>query len=502
MTPLIASTLIFVLFAGGASISPWVNRPWMRLGLTILCLGALTLALAPLTGSEFKPHFASDDAAAAFFEKLLVAAWWLLLARSTIAGGKLLLGINRQHHSARLLSDLVAGVVYLGGVLAVLDLDFDVSVTGLMATSGVIAIVLGLALQNSLGDLFSGIAIGIDRPFNIGDLIAIEGAVEGRVVETNWRSTRIATADNDIATVPNSVVAKSRIVNRSIPSETHTGSLKIVIDPSVPPRKAIALLRASALNAASISSSPAFTVTCTDLTGKGAAYEICFSAPALLFADARSDLLQQVARHARYGGVALASQDGTPIVPVQKPEAIHLLSDVLVMQPLGAEDRKALASSLQRHEGAAGDSIFTQGGSVASLFVIGQGAFEVTRDDGGGARRLGTLGPGDYFGEMALLTGAKNSATVTALTHFFAYEVTKEMIAPLLERNPDLLLSLEQAAGKAQVLLERAIATQACPGSVSGSHMVDRIRAFFRIDAAPGRPSGRADVPRTASLHR
>jgi small-conductance mechanosensitive channel/CRP-like cAMP-binding protein len=496
MKTLIVLAWVAALLAWVGSLSPWARRPWQRLLLCLLCLGASTYALSPLIGPTFQPRFA-DDAAAAFLEKLLVAGWWLVLARATITAGKVILGVDRKQHSARLLSDLVAAGVYLGGMLAILDLDFGVSVTGLLATSGVIAIVLGLALQNSLGDLFSGIAIGIDRPFKIGDLIVIEGAVEGRVVETNWRSTRIATADNDIATVPNSVVAKSRIVNRSIPSETHTGSVKIVIDPTVPPRKAMALLRGSALNAALISPSPAFTVACTDLTGTGATYQLGFSAPAALFADARSDLLQQVARHARYNGVALASQDGTPTVAVEPPEPLHLLNEVLLMQPLGAEDRNALAERLRRREGDAGGVLFRQGGSVASLFVIARGVFEVTRDDGRGARRLGTIGPGDYFGEIALLTGSENSATVSALTPFLAYEITKEMIAPLLKRNPDLLVALEDAAGRAQALLERAIEAQVCHGPGSRSHLLDRIRAFFHAGETPAQRH--AETPRRES---
>ena len=477
--PLLAG---FDYLSGAGSALPWAHRLWLRLLWSFCCIGALSFALAPLVGSAIHPHFAPEDDASAFFEKLFVAAWWLLVASSAIAGGQIALRINRQHHAPRLIADLAAAAIYLGAMLAILDLAFGVSVTGLVATSGIIAIVLGLALQNTLGDLFSGIAIGIDRPFNVGDLILIEGSVEGRVVETNWRSTRIATANNDIATVPNSVVAKSRITNRSVPSEAHMRTVKIVVDPTVPPAKAIALLRASAFNATLISPTPPLTVSCTELRGDGVTYEINFSAPLSILDDARSDLLQQVARHARYNGVALASQNGAPIIPVVAPDVLQLVSDTLIFQALSVEDRIALTSNLVERRGQTGEAIFTQGGSAASLFMIARGAFDVTRDAGGGPRGLGTLGPGDYFGELSLLTGTANAATITALTPFLTYEVTKAMVAPFLERNPDLLHALEDAASKAQALLERGIAAQASPGGVSNIKLIDRIRAFFAIE--------------------
>ena len=474
----IALSWIVLVFAVLGPFAPWSRRPLPRLCSTLVGLAALTLALAHLVGSAIDPHFAADDKTVLLSEKLFVAVWWLLVARATIAVGQIALRVD-HHHSARLASDLAAAVVYLGATIAILDLAFGVSVTGLIATSGIIAIVLGLALQSTLGDLFSGIAIGIDRPFKVGDVVLIEGAVEGRVVETNWRSTRVATATNDIATIPNSVVAKSRITNRSVPSESHVGSARIVLDPAVPPLDAIAMLRASVLNARLVSENPPPGVACTDLNGDGAAYEISFSAPLPSLVDARSDLLHQVSRHARYNGIALARGAGLPITPVAAPDALGMLDDVIILDAVRGDDRVGLANHLTRHEGKAGNMLFTQGGSVASLFVIAKGAFEVTRDDGDGPRSLGTIGPGDFFGELALLMGTPNAATVTALTPFVAYELTKAMIAPLLESNPDLLHSLEHAASRARARIERSVAAQACPNMPASPHVIDRIRAFF-----------------------
>jgi small-conductance mechanosensitive channel/CRP-like cAMP-binding protein len=475
----IAFSWIVLIVAVVGPLAPWWRDPRLRLVVSVACLGALTLTLSYLVGSPTDPRFVADDKTVLLSEKLFVALWWLLVARSAIAVGQIAMRINHRHHSARLAADLAAAVIYLGAMIAILDLAFGVSVTGLIATSGIIAIVLGLALQSTLGDLFSGIAIGIDRPFKVGDVVMIEGAVEGRVVETNWRSTRVATATNDIATVPNSVVAKSRITNRSVPSESHMGSVKVVLDPAVAPNAAIAMLRASLHNARLLSEAPPPAVACIDLSGDGATYEISFSAPLPLLMDARSDMLNQIARHARYNGVAFARAAGVPITPVVAPDALGLLDDVMILDAVRGEDRAGLAAQLARREGRAGDTLFVQGGNLAALFVIAKGAFEVTRDDGRGRLKLGTIGPGDFFGELSLLMGTSNAASVTALTPFVAYELTKAMIAPLMKTSPDLLHSLEAAAARAQALLDRTVASQACPPMTPNPHVIDRIRAFF-----------------------
>ncbi len=316
------------------------------------------------------------------------------------------------------------------------------------------------------------------------------------MVETNWRSTRVATATNDIATIPNSVIAKSRITNRSAPSESHMGSVKITLDPNAPPIKAIAMLQASVLSTELVSDNPPPIVACTDLSGDGAVYEISFSAPLPQLVAARSDLLHQVARHARYNGIALARAGGVAITPVEAPDALGLLDDVAVLDAVQGEDRARLASRLARREGDAGEMLFQEGGAVASLFVIAKGAFEVTRrNDERGARRLGAIGPGDFVGEMALLTGAPNAATVTALTPFVAYELKKEMIAPLLVANADLLHALEAGASRAQALIARSAAAQACPKPSASSPLRDRIRAFF------GAPPQLADAGSATPAH-
>ena len=85
----------------------------------------------------------------------------------------------------------------------------DQPIEGLLATSGIVALVLGLALQSTLADLFSGIALNIEDPFGAGDRITVDGGNEGQAIEINWRATRIRNRSGDTTVIPNSQIAKS-----------------------------------------------------------------------------------------------------------------------------------------------------------------------------------------------------------------------------------------------------------------------------------------------------
>ena len=109
-----------------------------------------------------------------------------------------------------------------------------------------IAIVLGLALQSTLADVFSGIAVGLERPYQLGDMLWVEGDIEGVVTQVSWRSTHIRTRHNNIAIVPNSVIAKSRLVNRSSPTPTRVDTMVIKLDARASPDRCIKALSAAA----------------------------------------------------------------------------------------------------------------------------------------------------------------------------------------------------------------------------------------------------------------
>ena len=121
----------------------------------------------------------------------LEVIWWLGAAWLTVGFLRAFVVLGRQPRETKLIQDLLAGLVYLAATVAIIAYVFDLPVKGLLATSGALAIIIGLALQSSLGDVFSGIVLNIERPYRVGDWIIVDDSLQGKVIETNWRATRI-----------------------------------------------------------------------------------------------------------------------------------------------------------------------------------------------------------------------------------------------------------------------------------------------------------------------
>ncbi len=179
--------------------------------------------------------------------ELFGIAWWLLGA--WLVNGLLSLILSRtlfprddEPHARRLFADLASGVIYLVAFGGIMETVFQQSMSTVLATSGVVAIVLGFALQSTLGDVLSGLAINIDRPFGAGDWIAVQPDLEGEIIEINWRSTRLRTWLGELIVIPNSVLAKSTVTNHSRLALKHRCAIQIRIDHTVSPSVALRIL--------------------------------------------------------------------------------------------------------------------------------------------------------------------------------------------------------------------------------------------------------------------
>src|SRR5205807_1864761 len=143
----------------------------------------------------------------------------------------------------------------------------DQPIQGLLATSGVIAIIFGLALQSSLADVFSGIVLSFSRPYRPGDWISLDGGTDGRVIELNWRATHVLTVRRDLAIVPNSTIAKSKIVNVSSPSGLHGTAVTVQVEARTSPSRCSEILEQAIRNSRLIVEAPAPTITTKTING-------------------------------------------------------------------------------------------------------------------------------------------------------------------------------------------------------------------------------------------
>jgi hypothetical protein len=319
-----------------------------------------------------------------------------------------------------LIQDVLAGVIYLSAVLAIIAYVFNVPLQGLLATSGVIAIVLGLALKSTLGDVFSGIVLNFSRLYRPGDWISIDGNTDGRVIEINWRATNVLTASQDLAIIPNSTIAKAKIVNASSPSSTHGITMLVQLNAKTPPETAAEVLQRAILNTRAILANPAPLVAVKSITGDATQFDIKFFVEELgQSTRTQNELLNWVFRHLAAAGIALVSTQSQPNGSEREnlKTAVERAFDLMpIFASLTEEERKALVGKTKRRHHDKGDVLVKPGDLLGSLFAIGAGVVSVTRVSSEGEIELMRIGPGDQFGEIGLLTGAASKLTLKALT--------------------------------------------------------------------------------------
>ena len=324
------------------------------------------------------------------------SAGWLGLAW---LGVRIVDGLLRRlagaHHAPaapRLVSDL-ARVIFFGlAGVAVAGFVLNLPVTGLLATSGVLIAVLGFALRGVLSDVFSGIAINVEHPYRIGDWLQIgSGAggppVTGRVIEVNWRSTRLMTNDGTTVVMPNGLIAASRFVNYSMPEPCYRTSLRVHLDPAIPVERARRILTTALLSVdhllARLQRHSDVVVEGTDEAG--VSYLLRFWVPdygsEILCRDAVATAMLNALHHA---GLAVAAPRRS-VVPLR--HAHHdaegndlcgrMLRTIDLFQAFTPAELDDLASRMMRRCIPSGATVFHQGDPGASLFLLTEGVLEV-----------------------------------------------------------------------------------------------------------------------------
>jgi small-conductance mechanosensitive channel len=203
---------------------------------------------------------------------------------------------NDEHHARRLFADLASGLIYVLAFVGIVGTVFKEPVSTFLATSGVLAIVIGLALQNTLGDVLSGLAINIERPFGAGDWITLPDKVCGQVIQVNWRATRLKTWSNDMVVIPNSVISKAIVTNHSRPRGPHYCVIGLRVDLAVAPARVIEALKAAAAGSPHLAQGTAAHAYACAFNDALMDYELAFAIDSYaLTQGARSAMIERIA---------------------------------------------------------------------------------------------------------------------------------------------------------------------------------------------------------------
>lgn len=484
-------------------------RPELTLILVLVCLiaGAIVIrrggmwqrcvfdaiAFVAVSGVLFNRSinpFASPTGAtpeAVHLLALVLTAWWILCARLIVYVPRLFSRRPLSSRQSKLFSDLSVAVIFIVTGFIILNSVFGVPVKGLLATSGVAAIVIGLALQNTLSDVFSGIAVDIESPFSLGEDIDLDGKTSGQVIELNWRSIHIQTDTGDVAIVPNSLVAKSQIINRSRPTPRRSGSVSITCANEISPEQVLELLRQASLLCPLVLKEPKASTCILHIGAKRTTYCLYFYvATSSQLTTAQTQLLENIHRQLQFSNLLTApirSPDATNDSPERSfitPEQMLLATPLFAS--LSAELISGLAKSILARQLEPGQVLFKQGDTDTNLYMIAFGLLEVSVEQTQGEPlSLGYMGAGEYIGEIALLTGKAYSATATARAHCLIYALPHVALIPLIQGDENLAGKFERAVEASQSLIHRKIAAYAASAHDSSEPLIQRIRDFLRL---------------------
>ncbi len=368
MDPLVITLVVLALGALLTHLG-FRRHPFGRAVARVIFLLALTIALLKANVVPYEPlrstGVAFDDAV----HRALAIAWWLWAAWFLVGVVRGFIIAEHRPREGKLVQDLLAGLIYLSAVFAVIAYVFNLPIQGLLATSGVIAIILGLALQSTLSDVFSGIVLNFSRPYRPGDWISIEGGTDGRVVEMNWRATHVLTGKLDLAIVPNSAIAKAKIVNASSPSGIHGMTVTVQLDRKATPAAGIKIIEQALLNCRLVLTRPAPSITVKAITGIGTEFEIGFFAEDLTHAtDAQNELLDLIYRHVAAAGIDLVSVDqplslmprtDTSLNAASCPQ--RALELVEIFAALTPDERRSLAAKMKQKTIDKGETLLEPG---------------------------------------------------------------------------------------------------------------------------------------------
>jgi CRP-like cAMP-binding protein len=335
----------------------------------------------------------------------------------------------------------------------------NVDLLKLSTPTSVTIAVLGFSLRGILMDLFSGIAMGIERPFDVDDWIEIEGYSPGKVKHTNWRVTKIVTRANEELIIPNGYISTKIFKNYSQTDKLFRVSIDITLDTDVTVHKAERIFLGAANQVeliASMAKRPDAKIK--GFSSRGVEWNLRFWIDDY---EKKDDIVYQVqkniVRNMHFGSIAIPPEKHIITTQTQKDLILNhnitfLLESTDIFMPLSQDEIDSLSKAAKKILLLAGENAVVVEEHGESLFIVAEGLMSVyIPQNEDKLLHVANLIPGKIFGEMSLLTGAIRSATVRAEVDTIVYEITKENIQQILLNRPELVTQISNILTQRQM---------------------------------------------------
>ena len=397
---------------------------------------------------------------------------------------------RRGVHISVLARHIAVVILLMATVLVVLAVN-DVPIGPFLATSAIGTAIIGLALQDVLGNVIAGIALQGERPFRVGDWVQI-GDVEGRILEMNWRATVLWTLQDDHVVLPNSMVSRERIRNFSVPTPVEARYAVVGVEYGAPPGRVKAVLMEAAQGAEGVLASPRPKVRLINYGDFAITYQVKYWIDRFSDRDDIQDaLMTRIWYLFRRNRITIPfpirnvyhHPAEAPEKPALKPgseEVKAILRGVALLKPLNDEELDSVSQWLDVALFNSGEVLVRQGQPGDSFFIVVSGKVSV-RVDG---QEVSTLSDDDHFGEMSLLTGEPRAATIIAMTDTQVLIIDRQCFESVLRANPgvadELSKELERIHAENLARLQARGAIPAGPAPTAHS-ILSAVLRFFNL---------------------
>ena len=440
------------------------ERPRLKRATLWLALHLVLLPVCAVLRATSSEALAELRLALLFFGALAVIE---VLASLIVAAA-----LRRVWRTPLLLRDvLVAGVsaVAFFGLASRVGLNLS----GLIATSAVLTAVIGLSLQDTLGNVMAGLALQLDQSVRVGDWVKV-GDQSGRVSEIRWRSTSLETRNWETLVVPNSVLVRNQFLvlgRRHDAPEQWRRWVYFNVDFRFAPHDVIEVVEEMLAKdpIENVAAQPRPNCILMDLHESYGRYAVRYWLSDLAKDDPTDSLVRtRIFMALRRADIPLSLPAHAVFVTEEsrhrkqekaqeeRQRRLQALHRIDLFEHLPELDRVRLADGLRYAPFAAGEVLTRQGDKAHWLYLVLDGEAQVSvRGEGGEEKAVARLRPGDVFGEMALLTGSPRTATVTALTDVECYRLDKAVFQDVLRSQPHL------AEHAAEILAQRTVGLEA-----------------------------------------
>jgi small-conductance mechanosensitive channel/CRP-like cAMP-binding protein len=405
----------------------------------------------------------------------------------------------------KIVRDIAQGVLYVGVGLVSLR-AVGVEPGSLLTTSALLTAVLGLSMQETLGNLSAGLALQSQQTLAVGDWVRFADGPDGigEVIEINWRATLFLTNARVQVVVPNGVLARSTVRNFSRPTRLVRHDVPLDLPYSLPAEQARTLILGALRGIDGVLREPPPAVVLSNFGDAGVTYSVrCFIEDYGRRDQIESAVRQRLLYALRRAGVEIPFPHREIGQAVALPQ-LHSMTPQPSLPPPSAKDPATLAERLGRHEafhdldravlaklGASttaelyspGEIIIRQGDTDTELYALERGQVELLiSTDNDASVNVQVLEPGAVFGEAAFMTGGRRAATIVALTECEVLSIPRSALHHLLEKNQPLSERLAKVLAERMDLLSQALNQAAETGMDEDRRsdlLIERIRQFF-----------------------